>query len=115
MLHSLQGDTSNAELLFCTKKSGTTDQYYGAVTDWCDELALQKFGQSFEALRSMAEQSNRNSVPKEVNTVVKAFETDVLASLNRLRDYQEKSEKVSKGMKVSQTRGNIWVLKESQY
>ena len=88
--------TRRMQSFYFAPKIRKTDQYYGAMTDSCDELALQNFGQSFEALRNMTEQSNRHSVPEEVNTVVKAFETVVQASLNRFRERDEKCLRLAK-------------------
>ena len=51
----------------------------------------------------MNEQFNRKLVPEDVNTLVKALETDVQASRNRLSDHQEKFEHLSKVIEVSQT------------
>ena len=81
--------------------------FYGGVTHWCAELAQQIPVQSSSSIgKSIAkvnEQLDRPLAPEEVNTLMRAPETDVQASSNRLREHQEKVENPSKEIKVTQT------------
>ena len=49
---------------------------YGAVADWCDDLAQQILGQSFLSIEKSSakvnEQLNRTLAPEEVNTLIGA-------------------------------------------
>ena len=79
------GDPSNAELWFRTINSTNQLSIYGAVADWCDELAQQILGQSFSSIEKsiakMNEQFHRKLarsefVKKHLRLMFKHWEID---------------------------------------
>ena len=75
------GDTSNAELFLRTINSVNQPSIYGAVADWCEELAQQipvQASSSIEkSIAKMNEQLVRPLTSEDVKTFMKTPETDV--------------------------------------
>ena len=55
-----------------------------------------------KSIAKVNEQFYRKLEPEEANTLVQTLETNVQAARDRLPDHQEKFEKLSREMKVSQ-------------
>ena len=96
----LNGESTNAEFLLRTINSVGQLSIYGAVADWCDELAQQISADASSGIeKSIAkvnEQLDRPLALGDVKTTMKPSDINVPASRNRLRDHHDKFENLSK-------------------